>query len=116
MHNRRISRPGAWRTRRAWLYRSAARRFHRNRIAEPVVTHVCNRTGTSTMADTAAELGPLPRWDLTDLYPGPNSPELARDLERCGADPTAFPARHEGKVAAMQIGRAAWREKVWPYG
>src|SRR3546814_2561702 len=86
MHNRRISRPGAWRTRRAWLYRSATRRFHRNRIAEPVVTHACNRTGTPTMADTAADLGPLPRWDLADLYPGPDSPELARDLERCEAE------------------------------
>src|SRR3546814_14496539 len=61
------------------------------------------------MADTAAELGPLPRWDLTDLYPGPNSPELARDLERCEADAKAFRARHEGQVAAMpgtDLGRA----------
>ena len=61
------------------------------------------------MADTAADLGPLPSWDLADLYPGPDSPELARDLERCEADAKAFRDRHAGKVAAMSgtdLGRA----------
>ncbi len=61
------------------------------------------------MADTAADLGPLPSWNLGDLYPGPDSPELAGDLERCEADAKAFRARHEGQVAAMSgtdLGRA----------
>lgn len=61
------------------------------------------------MADTAADLGALPRWDLADLYPGQDSPELAHDLERCEADAKAFRARHEGKVASMpgtDLGRA----------
>jgi len=61
------------------------------------------------MADTAADLGPLPSWNLGDLYPGPDSPELAGDLERCEADAKAFRERHEGKVAAMpgtDLGRA----------
>ena len=26
-------------------------------------------------------LGPLPEWDLTDLYPSPDAPELKRDLD-----------------------------------
>ena len=61
------------------------------------------------MADTAADLGPLPSWDLADLYPGPDSPELARDLDRVEADAKAFRARHEGKVAGLpgtDLGRA----------
>ena len=61
------------------------------------------------MADTAADLGPLPSWNLGDLYPGPDSPELAGDLERCETEAKAFRARHEGKVAGMSgtdLGRA----------
>ena len=29
---------------------------------------------------TDATLGKLPDWDLTDLYPAPDAPEIARDL------------------------------------
>ena len=29
----------------------------------------------------ALDLGTLPEWQLTDLYPGPDSPELARDID-----------------------------------
>ena len=61
------------------------------------------------MADTAADLGSLPQWDLADLYPGPDSPELARDLERCEADAKAFRDKHAGAVASLSgtdMGRA----------
>ncbi|EDP64163.1 hypothetical protein BAL199_06194 [alpha proteobacterium BAL199] len=61
------------------------------------------------MADTAADLGSLPQWDLADLYPGPDSPELARDLERCEADAKAFRDKHAGAVASLSgtdLGRA----------
>ncbi len=47
-------------------------------------------------------LGPLPEWDLSDLYPGPESAELKRDLERAAADAKAFAKRHQGKVASLQ--------------
>ena len=29
-----------------------------------------------------AELGPLPEWNLADLYTGPDAPEIARDLHQ----------------------------------
>ncbi|MEQ8394549.1 M3 family oligoendopeptidase [Thalassobaculum sp.] len=61
------------------------------------------------MADTATDLGSLPQWDLADLYPGPDSPELARDLERCEADAKAFREKHAGHVAGLSgtdLGRA----------
>ena len=35
-------------------------------------------------------LGPLPEWDLTDLYAAPDAPELARDLAWLG--PNAPPS------------------------
>ncbi len=49
----------------------------------------------------AAALGPLPTWDLADLYPGPDSPELAQDLEAARASATAFEQRYAGRLAAL---------------
>ena len=49
----------------------------------------------------AASLGPLPDWDLTDLYPAMDSPALAEDLERAGAEAKAFGARYEGSLAGL---------------
>ncbi|HLI13526.1 MAG TPA: M3 family oligoendopeptidase [Alphaproteobacteria bacterium] len=60
------------------------------------------------MADIAAKndraeaaLGALPEWDLTDLYPGPDSPELARDLAASEASAVAFARQYEGKLAGL---------------
>src|SRR5690606_41374816 len=77
----------------------------------------------------------LPRWDLGDLYPGPDSPELARDLDAAERDAKAFAERYRGRLAeldgdglaeavaeferldeilsrVMKIGRASCRERV----
>ncbi len=45
--------------------------------------------------------GDLPEWDLTDLYPSPEAPEFAADLERLSHDCTAFAAAYEGKLASL---------------
>jgi oligoendopeptidase F len=55
-------------------------------------------------ASPAAETPPtpaLPNWNLTDLYPGPDAPEVKNDLERAGRDAEAFAAAYEGKLAAL---------------
>src|SRR5258706_128721 len=57
----------------------------------------------ATAAGDAA-LGPLPEWDLGDLYPGRDSPELARDLSALAADATAFRARYDGWLADLSGG------------
>ena len=58
---------------------------------------------TVMMADTAMPsdpaLGPLPEWDLSDLYPGRDSPELQRDLAEVAAKATAFRERYAGRLA-----------------
>tara|TARA_R110002072_G_scaffold259002_6_gene417661 strand:- start:41 stop:1852 length:1812 start_codon:yes stop_codon:yes gene_type:complete len=46
-------------------------------------------------------LGDLPVWDLTDLYPGNDSPELAADLDRAAKEAEAFAARYKGKLAGL---------------
>ena len=57
------------------------------------------------MADGTAKrrraLGKLPQWDLSDLYPGRDSPELTRDLDAGEAEAKAFRAQYEGRLAAL---------------
>ena len=53
------------------------------------------------MPDTAKNLGNLPEWDLTDLYPGQDSPELEADLKEVGSKAEAFNQRYAGKVASL---------------
>jgi oligoendopeptidase F len=43
----------------------------------------------------------LPSWDLTDLYPAPDSPELAAELERAAADAKWFSQTYQGKIRAL---------------
>jgi oligoendopeptidase F len=52
-------------------------------------------------------LGPLPEWDLTDLYPGRESPELRRDLEALAGDAAAFRGRYENRLADLSGGDLA---------
>ena len=45
-------------------------------------------------------LGALPEWNLADLYPAPDSPALAADLDRAERDARAFRARWKDRLAA----------------
>jgi oligoendopeptidase F len=51
------------------------------------------------------DLGRLPAWDLSDLYPGPDSDALARDLDRMEGQAKDFRDRFVGRLAALD-GRA----------
>ena len=42
----------------------------------------------------------LPVWDLSDLYPSPDSPKLQADLTEAGEAARAFKARYAGTLAA----------------
>ena len=46
-------------------------------------------------------LGDLPEWDLSDLYAGPDAPELKRDLESADTDARAFQARYQNTLADL---------------
>ena len=52
-------------------------------------------------ADKKAALGALPQWDLSDLYLGPDSPELSRDLVLLAEEAETFQARYEGRLAQL---------------
>ena len=46
-------------------------------------------------------LGNLPEWDLDDLYPGQDAPELEADLKGATEDAEAFSKDYKGKLAGL---------------
>jgi oligoendopeptidase F len=50
---------------------------------------------------TAAQAAHLPTWDLTDLYPGPDSERVAHDFQAAESEAKRFAAAYTGKLAAM---------------
>ena len=46
-------------------------------------------------------LGPLPEWDLSALYAGPDDPQLAADMAWLAEAGAAFAARYEGRLAGL---------------
>src|SRR5258708_5914248 len=44
------------------------------------------------------DVGALPEWDLSDLYPGLDSPEITGDLARSGARCLAFEEHYKGQL------------------
>lgn len=49
----------------------------------------------------AEDLGPLPTWNLADLYAGPDAPELKADIAAAQAEADNFAARYKGGIAAL---------------
>ncbi len=43
----------------------------------------------------------LPSWDLRDLYPAPDSPELKAEIARGAEEAKAFAGRYQGKIAGL---------------
>ncbi|MEN3975291.1 M3 family oligoendopeptidase [Emcibacter sp. SYSU 3D8] len=61
------------------------------------------------MAESAIANTVLPEWDLSDLYPGPESPQLRDALAELERQATGFEASFQGKVGALtgdQLGQA----------
>ncbi|MDN3624796.1 M3 family oligoendopeptidase [Methylobacterium isbiliense] len=49
----------------------------------------------------AVDLGPLPEWDLSDLYAGLDDPAFARDLAAVEAECRSFAETYRGRIAAI---------------
>ena len=48
-----------------------------------------------------SDLGPLPEWNLSDLYPSIDAPEVAADLAKGDAECIAFEETYKGKLAEI---------------
>ncbi|HET9715621.1 MAG TPA: M3 family oligoendopeptidase [Pseudolabrys sp.] len=62
------------------------------------------RTSTGKNLKRTPRLGNLPEWNLTDLYPGIDSPGVRRDLEEADSECAAFEHEFRGKLAALSAG------------
>jgi oligoendopeptidase F len=52
----------------------------------------------------------MPEWNLADLYPAPDSPELKSALARAASGSVAFEDRYKGKLADLSGGETAGKE------
>jgi oligoendopeptidase F len=70
-------------------------------------------TGKSASAQSksrAAKPGRLPEWNLADLYPAIDAPEVSRDLDKVDAECVAFEKAYKGRLAeeTAKDGGGAW--------
>lgn len=64
--------------------------------------HVAIRDKDATAANGGSGApGSLPEWDLSDLYPGPDSEPLKRDLAALEESARDFAKRYKGKIADL---------------
>ena len=69
--------------------------------------HFIERAASAAKTAEAAsgeDLGRMPEWDLSDLYPAPDSPEVKTDLARAAEWAKDFETRHKGKLAGLLKG------------
>ncbi|MBO0663062.1 M3 family oligoendopeptidase [Jiella sp. MQZ9-1] len=70
----------------------------------------------SAVEASAAEANGLPEWNLADLYPAMDSPELSRDLDKARADATSFQDRWRGRLAdEASAGQGQLAEAITAY-
>src|SRR4051812_26284190 len=50
---------------------------------------------------TAAKVGQLPEWNLSDLYSGIDAPEVGHDLEKMDSECVGFETEYKGKLAVQ---------------
>ena len=63
------------------------------------------KTAARKKSATTSKLGALPEWNLNDLYPGMESPELKWDLENTENQCAAFEEAFKGKLNGARRGR-----------
>ena len=75
--------------------------FHQVRLIRDIAKDDNSSGGGDEGADRDGKLGVLPEWDLTDLYPGMDSPDLAADMERAEEACKKISRCYEGKLAGL---------------
>ncbi len=65
------------------------------------MTHLSRPVHDARDPAAGENLGPLPEWDLSDLYAAPDAPEVARDTDWLGTECRSFAADYEGRLAGL---------------
>ena len=71
------------------------------------MVRITHASPSHSSAPAEDELGPLPEWNLADLYPAIDAPEVASDLDRMDADCAAFEETYKGRLATLAAGEGA---------
>jgi oligoendopeptidase F len=66
-------------------------------------------------ASQPTDLGPMPVWNLSDLYPAPQSEEVQADLRKAAAEAKRIKETYEGKLAAMARDGEPFAEAIADY-
>ena len=69
--------------------------------ASPVNVRLPEGVSAARAAAKAVDLGHLPEWDLSDLYPGIEAPEFAADRTRAEEECRRFSETYAGRIAAL---------------
>jgi oligoendopeptidase F len=75
--------------------------------------HAATKSGAA--ADVDAKLGPMPVWNLADLYASPSAPEIARDKAAAAKTAADIKARYQGKLKALGSDGAKLAEAIKAY-
>ena len=70
----------------------------------PTPARLPHRSHENRGQSPAVDLGPLPEWDLSHLYPGMDSAAYRGDLERARTEAAAFAALYRGALATLAAG------------
>ncbi len=63
--------------------------------------------GTAQRVGQPGDLGPLPEWNLADLYASMEDPAYGRDTARAAADAQAFAGDYKGRLSDLAAGPGA---------
>ena len=66
-------------------------------------------------ASAPVDLGAMPEWKLTDLYPAPHAPEVERDFAAAAAEAKRIKQTYQGRLVGMARDGAALAEAVKAY-
>jgi oligoendopeptidase F len=69
----------------------------------------------TTAVTAPTNLGPMPEWDLSDLYRAPHAPEVTRDLQAGAAEAARMKAAYQGRVAELAGDGAKLAEAIKAY-
>ncbi len=75
-------------------------------LSKPEITRQQHAVRSAAEAGSRdKDLGELPNWNLNDLYPAIDSPEVNGDLERADKDAAAFAGDYQGKLPDLVAGQ-----------
>ena len=71
--------------------------------------------GAAATKTAEPDLGPIPEWDLSDLYRNIDDPAVTSDLERAATEAREIKERYQGKLAGLAVNGAELAKAIAAY-